>query len=106
MLHGASHHHCVHGAYRCVQKMAQLHRTGPGTFEQRMTDRELDNFPLVNVTHPDLSRHPLYRDSSVFTIEVYAQHVHGMCTACARHVHGMCTACARHVHGMCVQLYS
>ena len=52
--------------------MMQLRRTAPGAFEQVLTDRELDNFPLVNVTHPDLRRHPLYRDSSVFTVEVKA----------------------------------
>ena len=62
----------LHTAYPCVQKMMQLRRTAPGAFEQVLTDRELDNFPLVNVTHPDLSRHPLYRDSSVFTVEVKA----------------------------------
>ena len=82
----------LHTAYPCVQKIMQLQRTGPGTFTQRLTDRELDNFPLVNVTHPDLSRHPLYRDSNVFTVEVCARHVHGMCTACAWQVHGMCMA--------------
>ena len=87
----------LHTAYPCVQKMMQLQRTGPGTFTQRLTDRELDNFPLVNVTHPDLSRHPLYRDSNVFTVEVCARtawHVHGTCTACAWRVHGTCMACA------------
>ena len=52
--------------------MMQLKRVAPGVFTQQMTSRELDNFPLVNVTHPDLRRHPLYRDSSVFTVEVKA----------------------------------
>ncbi len=35
-------------------------------------DREIDNFPLVNVTHPDLERHPLFRDAHVITVDVPA----------------------------------
>ena len=35
---------------------------------------QVDNFPLVNVTHPDLARHPLFRDAlennGVFEVEV------------------------------------
>ena len=42
----------------CVQLMTQLVRRAPGVFDARETERELDNFPLVNVTHPDLARHP------------------------------------------------
>lgn len=61
----------LHTAYPCVQKMMQLQRTAAGEFRPVITDRELDNFPLVNVTHPDLRRHPLYGDSNVFTVEVY-----------------------------------
>ena len=41
---------------------------------REVTSRELDNFPLVNVTHPDLARHPLFRDAlennGVFEVEV------------------------------------
>ena len=35
-------------------------------------DREIDNFPLVNVSHPDLERHPLFADAQVFTVDVPA----------------------------------
>tara|TARA_B110001452_G_scaffold95433_1_gene78862 strand:- start:1506 stop:2804 length:1299 start_codon:yes stop_codon:yes gene_type:complete len=61
----------LHTAYPCVQKMLQLKRTAPGVFTEQMTERELDNFPLVNVTHPDFERHPLYKDSHVFTVEMH-----------------------------------
>ena len=47
-------------------------RTGPGQFESRPTPREIDNFPLVNVTHPDYERHPLFKDAHVMTIDVRA----------------------------------
>ena len=50
-------------SYPCVQLMTQLVRRAPGVFDARETERELDNFPLVNVTHPDLARHPLFRDA-------------------------------------------
>jgi hypothetical protein len=32
----------------------------------------VDNYPLVNVTHPDLERHPLFDPSKVLTIDVPA----------------------------------
>ena len=61
-------------SYPCVQLMTQLVRRAPGVFDARETERELDNFPLVNVTHPDLARHPLFRDAlennGVFEVEV------------------------------------
>jgi len=55
-------------AYPCVAYLAQLKRVAPGQFERVMTSRELDNFPLLNVTHPDLQRHPLFADSHPFTV--------------------------------------
>ena len=52
-------------AYPCVAYLRQLKRVAPGVFESAVTTRELDNFPLVNITHPDLERHPLFRDAQV-----------------------------------------
>ena len=43
---------------------------GAGQFEPRLTSREVDNFPLANITHPDYDRHPLLRDAHVMTVEV------------------------------------
>jgi hypothetical protein len=63
----------LHTAYPAVFKQDQLVRVGPGEFEVKETDREIDNFPLVNVTHPDLARHPLFRDAHVITIDVPAR---------------------------------
>ena len=57
-------------AYPCVAYLLQLKRVAPGVYEKRLTDRELDNFPLVNVTHPDLTRHPLFADAQPFTVEL------------------------------------
>ena len=54
-------------AYPCVAYMQQLKRVAPGVFETMLTERELDNFPLLNVTHPDLKRHPLFAEAQVFT---------------------------------------
>ena len=49
--------------------MQQLQRVAPGQFTRTTTTtRELDNFPLVNVTHPDLERHPLFAQAHVFKI--------------------------------------
>mmetsp|Transcript_20983 Transcript_20983/g.63071 ORF Transcript_20983/g.63071 Transcript_20983/m.63071 type:complete len:115 (+) Transcript_20983:954-1298(+) len=50
--------------------MENLVRTGAGQFEPRLTSREVDNFPLANITHPDYDRHPLLRDAHVMTVEV------------------------------------
>ena len=50
----------LHTAYPCVAYLQQLKRVAPGKFETIITSRELDNFPLLNVTHPDRRRHPLY----------------------------------------------
>jgi len=52
--------------------MENLVRTGAGQFEPRLTSREVDNFPLANITHPDYDRHPLLRDAHVMTVEVPA----------------------------------
>ena len=40
----------MHTAYPCVAFLAQLKRVAPGKFERVLSPRELDNFPLVNVT--------------------------------------------------------
>ena len=58
--------------YPCVQLMEQLRRVGPGRYERFVTSREADNFALVNVTHPDLTRHPLFKDARVMTVDVPA----------------------------------
>jgi len=57
-------------AYPCVAYLQQLKRVGPGKFERIVTGRELDNFPLLNVTHPDYARHPLAKDASVFQVTI------------------------------------
>ena len=57
----------MHTAYPCVAYLQQLRRVRAGVFEQSVTERELDNFPLVNVTDPDLERHPLFKEAQVFT---------------------------------------
>lgn len=61
----------LHAAYPCVAYLEQLRRVGPGKFDAVVTPRELDNFPLVNVTHPDLHRHPLFKDAITFQITVH-----------------------------------
>ena len=61
----------MHTAYPCVAYLSQLKRVGPGKFERTVTERELDNFPLVNLTHPDLARHPLFREASPFTVDLH-----------------------------------
>jgi hypothetical protein len=58
-------------AYPCVAYLQQLKRVGPGVFEKQLTDRELDNFPLVNATHPDLRRHPLFKSAKPFTVDLH-----------------------------------
>jgi len=62
----------LHTAYPAVMLMENLVRTGAGQFEPRLTSREVDNFPLANITHPDYDRHPLLRDAHVMTVEVPA----------------------------------
>jgi len=57
-------------AYPCVAYLQQLKRVAPGKFERVLTPRELDNFPLLNVTHPDLERHPLSKDAHVFQVTI------------------------------------
>ena len=60
----------LHTAYPCVAYLQQLKRVAPGVFETIVTDRELDNFPLVNITHPDLARHPLFKEAEIFTVHL------------------------------------
>jgi len=59
-------------AYPCVAYLQQLKRVAPGEFEYVMTERELDNFPLLNVSHPDLERHPLAKEAHAFEVTVRA----------------------------------
>lgn len=61
----------VNTAYPCVAYLSQLKRVRQGVFERHVTSRELDNFPLLNVSHPDLKRHPLAKDAHVFTVDVH-----------------------------------
>ena len=58
-------------AYPCVAYLQHLKRVAPGRFERRWAGREVDNFPLVNVTHPDLTRHPLFKDAFPFTVDLH-----------------------------------
>jgi hypothetical protein len=61
----------LHVAYPCVALLEQLQRVAPGRFESRVvTQRELDNSPLVNLTHPDLRRHPLFAEAQIFTVDL------------------------------------
>merc|ERR1712032_370689 len=55
-------------------KLESLVRTAPGVYKRAAepSDREIDNFPLVNVTHPDYDRFPLFKDAHVMKIEVPA----------------------------------
>uniref|UniRef100_A0A7S0IZ20 JmjC domain-containing protein n=1 Tax=Calcidiscus leptoporus TaxID=127549 RepID=A0A7S0IZ20_9EUKA len=62
----------LHTAYPCVMQMESYVRVAPGVFETRIVDREIDNFPLVNVSHPDFERFPLFKDAHVMTIDVPA----------------------------------
>ena len=57
-------------AYPCVAYLSQLKRVAPGIFERRLTSRELDNFPLLNVSHPDLERHPLAAESHKIVVDL------------------------------------
>jgi len=59
-------------AYPCIQRMKTWQRVSRGVFRGKVEDREIDNFPLVNLTHPDFKRHPMFRDASVFSVEVPA----------------------------------
>ena len=59
----------LHAAYPCVAYLEQL-RCRPGKFDAVVTPRELDN-SLVNVTHLDLHRHPLFKDAITFQITVH-----------------------------------
>lgn len=59
----------LQAAYPCVAYIKQLRRVGPGQFAEPMiTSREVDNFPLVNITHPDYERYPLLKEAKVFTV--------------------------------------
>jgi len=59
-------------AYPCVQRLKRWQRLSRGEFRGVVEDREIDNFPLLNISHPDLERHPLFKESHSFTIEVPA----------------------------------
>jgi hypothetical protein len=65
----------LHGlaAYPSVQPVVELRRGAPGQYHQLDpvdTELPIGNFPLVNVTSPDLRRHPLYKHARVATIDV------------------------------------
>ena len=73
----------LHGltTYPCAQNVAEMARLAPGLYElPRVTrpDGGVDghvsasatHFPLVNVTHPDYGRHPLYRHARSVTVDV------------------------------------
>jgi len=59
-------------AYPAVMRIEKLERVSPGVYERKLTEREIDNFPLVNVTHPDYERFPLLRDAHIMTVDVPA----------------------------------
>ena len=65
----------LHGltVYPARQRVQELVRHGTGRYttkEVTAGSRTYDNFPLVNVTHPDLERHPLFAHAVVIDVEV------------------------------------
>ena len=63
----------LHGltAYPSLLDVTELDRVSAGRFESNgRTGRTLSHFPLANVTHPDLARHPLLRMARKTTVEV------------------------------------
>lgn len=67
----------LHGltTYPAVQRFAELERVAPGVYRpasEPAANRTASHFPLVNVTHPDLERHPLFRHARVTVVSVPA----------------------------------
>ena len=79
----------LHGltAYPSLQTVAPLTRAAPGEYSASAScegaasgeggaqgdtaaRRTVAHFPLVNVTHPDLARHPLFRHARVMVVDV------------------------------------
>ena len=60
----------MQAAYPAVMKQERLVRDAPGKYSRVGTSVEIDNFPLVNLTHPDLERHPLFNDAQMMTVEL------------------------------------
>lgn len=60
----------MQAAYPAVMKQERLVRDAPGKYSRVGTPVEIDNFPLVNLTHPDLERHPLFNDAQMMTVEL------------------------------------
>lgn len=64
----------LHGlaAYPTVLPIEEYERLAPGVYQtgQEATDRVARHFPLVNVTHPDFERHPLFRHARTVTVDV------------------------------------
>eukprot|EP00966_Prymnesium_polylepis_P241439 5583738-Prymnesium_polylepis.1 len=65
----------LHGlaTYPSVQPVAELRRGAPGQYDELdpvASELPVGNFPLVNVTSPDLRRHPLYKHARVATVDV------------------------------------
>ena len=65
----------LHGltTYPSVLNVSDIARLGPGRYEYAPADaagRSVTHFPLVNVSHPDYDRHPLYRHARAVTVDV------------------------------------
>ena len=76
-------HRPLHGlsTYPAAFLVSRLERRAPGVYASApppppgtpLAKRDVaENFPLVNVSAPDPSRHPLYRHAKTATVEVSA----------------------------------
>ena len=65
--------HTFHTLHTLRQRVQELVRHGRGRYTAKAitaASRTYDNFPLVNVSHPDSERHPLFAHATVIEIEV------------------------------------
>ncbi len=63
----------LHGltTYPSVLNVSEIARLGPGRYAPAdAAGRSVTHFPLVNVSHPDYDRHPLYRHARAVTVDV------------------------------------
>ena len=63
----------MHTVYPALMRLEQLSRSDDGVYTKELLpeERTCDNRALVNVTHPDFEKHPLFRDAHVLTIDVH-----------------------------------
>ena len=57
--------------YYPVLRKQEVVRHAPGVFERgELTDSGVTSFPLVNISHPDLARHPMHAHANVISLEL------------------------------------